>query len=160
MKEHICSPDGVCVRERRGGKDTETYQGLDGSLLESLHPFLALSHPYGPFLACSHQLSDHQGRTLQRASEASSKATENGAERGRRAGRGGDGGGVGIVTETPPFFCVPFFYPSLPLSLSLPSVKSCLGAFSATKGRKKMSVALSSSHHPFHPSTRPSVSSG
>ncbi len=127
MKEHICSPDGVCERERRGGKDTETYQGLDGSLLESLHPFLAPSHPYGPFLACSHQLSDHQGRTLQRASEASSKATEDGAERGGRAGRGGDGGGVGIVTETPPFFF--FFFASLfsilhflSLSLSISSL--------------------------------------
>ena len=70
------------------------------SLLESLHPFLALSHPYGRFLACSHQLSGHQGHTPQRASEASSEAAE------RVEGGGGvDGGGgvVGVVTETPPF---------------------------------------------------------
>lgn len=75
----------MCEREgrREGRKDTETNQGLDGSLLESLHLFLALSHPYGLFLACSHQLSDHQGRTLQRASEASSEAAENEAGRGR-----------------------------------------------------------------------------
>lgn len=51
-----------------------------------------------------------------------------------RRGGGGDGR-VGIVTETPPIFCVLFFSILHFLSLSLPSVKSCLGAFSATKGR-------------------------
>lgn len=56
------------------------------------------------------------------------------------------------------FFHTPFFPILHFLCLSLPSVKSCLGAFSTTKGRgKKTSVALSSSHHPFHPSTRPCV---
>lgn len=95
-------PRRRAARETGGGgrEDTETNQGFRWlSLLESLHPFLALSHPYGRFLACSHQLSDHQGHHPRRASEASSEA----AERVARGGGDGGGGVVGVVTETPPF---------------------------------------------------------
>lgn len=46
VKEHICSPDGLFEREGGGRlEDTETNQGLDHTLLESL--LFAPSQPYG-----------------------------------------------------------------------------------------------------------------
>lgn len=59
--------------------------------------------------------------------------------------------GLALSLRYLPFYC-PFFSILHFASLSLPSVKSRLRAFSATDGRvKKPSVALSSSRHPFHP---------
>lgn len=119
------------------------------------------------FLACSHQPRHLKVAPREGATEPSSEAVENRAKRGGRGGndRGkGDDGGVGIVTETPFFLLLPFFilhFLSLSLSLYLFPLLNLASGHSLPQkagGGGNTSVALSSSHHPFHPSTRPSVS--
>lgn len=154
MKEHICSPDGE-QRERRAEGEEKTQRrikDLDGSLSlnPSIHFSLCLTHMAG-FLHV--HTSSVTTKVTTREGLARPQA------RRRREWRGG--GVMAVVAwlalsprhlpfERPFFFSILHF-----LSLSLPSVKPSLGAFSATEGRRLEggSVALSSSHHPLHPST-------
>ena len=149
------------ARETGGGgrEDTETNQGFRWplSLNPSIHFSLCLTHMAG-FLHV--HTSSVATKVTPREGLARPQA------RRRREWREWGGGwwrwwrGWRCHWDTSllsvPFF---FFFPILHfLSLSLPSVKPRLGAFSATEGRRlreggRESVALSSSHHPLHPST-------